>query len=270
MVFRKITFLLSFILLFIIKSPAQVWEIGGNAGASGYMGDLNQTNPIKISGIYGGAFVKANIDPYWSFGLHYNYGEIKADDANSKFQQEKDRNLNFYSSLHEVSFLVDFNFLEYFSGGGRKRLTPYLYAGVGGIIFNPKTKYQGTEYKLALYNTEGQSTSYKNYAVTVPYGAGVKYNIKNNWTIFSQIGYRNAYTDYLDDVSGNYPDPSMLNNNGAVRVIQQALADRSGEKTGVYLGNPNTQRGDFRKRDTYMFVGIGISYTFVSQKCYNF
>jgi hypothetical protein len=50
--------------------------------------------------------------------------------------------------------------------------------------------------------------------------------------------------------------------------MQQILSDRSGEVTGIYTGVPNTQRGDFRKRDTYMFVGIGITYTFVSQKCF--
>ncbi|MBU2045627.1 MAG: hypothetical protein KJ712_02710, partial [Bacteroidetes bacterium] len=53
---------------------------------------------------------------------------------------------------------------------------------------------------------------------------------------------------------GNSPE------NTALRI---ALADRSQYKIGV----PGTQRGDFRKKDSYVFVGITLSYTFVSQKC---
>ena len=44
------------------------------------------------------------------------------------------------------------------------------------------------------------------------------------------MGYRNTNTDYLDDVSGNYV------NKGTTQTVSKALADRSGEKTGVYIG----------------------------------
>ncbi len=242
-------------------------EVGLQVGGAGYMGDLNPTNPLKISGLSAGAFIKANFDPYWALSFNYAYGAIKADDANSSFAQFKQRNLSFYSNLHEFSLLVDFNFLDYFAGGGFKRFSPYLYTGIGGVIFNPKTMYNGAEYELPLYQTEGKS--YKNYALTMPFGAGVKYNVGGNWSLIANMGYRNAYTDYLDDVSGTYPDcANFSNNEPAIRQVQIALSDRSGEVNGNYIGGKDIQRGDFRKRDNYMFVGIGITYTFVSQKCF--
>ncbi|WP_199117042.1 DUF6089 family protein [Pedobacter sp. ASV28] len=259
-------FIVSF--LFIADGRAQVWEVGAQVGGAGYIGDLNPDHPLKISGLAASLFVKANLDPNWAIGFHYNFGKIKADDAKSTYPQFRDRNLNFYSNLNEFTFMVDFNFLDYFAGGGFKRFSPYLYTGIGTVIFNPKTKYMGKEYELALYTTEGQEKSYKTYALVIPYGAGVKYNFSEKWSLLGNIGYRNAYTDYLDDVSGSYPDPADFANNGSVGQIQKALSDRSGEKTGVYIGAKDTQRGDFRKRDTYMFVGIGITYTFVSQKCF--
>ncbi|WAC40757.1 DUF6089 family protein [Pedobacter sp. SL55] len=252
--------------IFVGKSVAQVWEVGLQAGGAGYMGDLNPTNPLKISGLSFGGFVKANFDPNWALSFNYTNGKIKANDAQSTSEQFRQRNLSFSNKLNEFSLLVDFNFFDYFSGGGYSRFSPYLYTGVGVVLFNPKTKYQGSEYELPLYQTEG--AKYKTAALSVPFGFGIKYNFKNNWTVMSNIGYRNAYTDYLDDVSGNYIDPALYSNDPDIRPMQIMLSDRSGEINGNYIGARDVQRGDFRKRDTYMFVGIGITYTFVSQKCF--
>ncbi|RZJ79416.1 MAG: hypothetical protein EOO47_10865 [Flavobacterium sp.] len=261
--------IIKFFLLSILISNisfAQQIELGLNAGGASYMGDLNQYNPVKITGLSAGAFVKVNFDPYWAVGLHYNYGKVKGADSLSKFAQERDRNLSFYTPLNEVSLLLNFNFIDLFSPAAKKRLSPYLFAGVGILNYEPKTKYQGEEYLLRLYNTEGQTENYKKFTVTIPFGGGVKYRYTEHLTIFGQAGFRSPLTDYIDDVSGVYPNRNSWPNGG----LGPVLSDRSGEKTGLYLGDPGTQRGDFRKRDNYMFVGIGISYTFVSQKCFTF
>lgn len=263
-----------FALIFIgFPAFAQNLEFGLIAGGAGYMGDLNQSKPLKISGLSAGANVKVNFDPYWTLGLHYTYGKIKENDLNSDNEQFRQRGLNFKTALNELSLQVDFNFFEYFAGGGTKNFTPYIFAGIGGVWFNPIGKYQvppdtePSEYQLRFYRTEGQKEAYKNVALTVPYGVGFKVRLKDNWGLFSQIGYRTAYTDYLDDVSGRYaaPNSEVLNTPELLRIGEH-LADPSGSGVNLY----GTQRGDLRKRDTYMFVGIGISYTFVSQKCYTF
>lgn len=265
--YKKTFLLLIGLLSFGIASFAQRFEVGAHAGGSSYLGDLNQYNPVKISGIEAGAFVKLNFNPHWALGLHYNYGRVKANDASSNNEQFRERNLSFFTPMHEIGLITDFNLFDMFAYNGRRRFTPFIFAGVGTVLFEPKTKYEGETYKLRLYNTEGQSKNYKGYAITFPYGVGTKYKLNESWTFFSQIGFRTALTDYIDDVSGLYPDPTVWTRN---QGLSKALSDRSGEKTGVYIGEPGTQRGDFRKRDTYMFVGIGISYTFVSQKCFTF
>ncbi|MNJ93187.1 hypothetical protein D3C87_108660 [compost metagenome] len=251
---------------FAATSSAQVWEVGAQVGGAGYMGDLNPTNPLKISGLSFGGFVKANFDPNWAVSFNYNNGTIKADDAKSSNEQFRQRNLSFSNNLHEISVLVDFNFFDYFSGGGFSRFSPYLYTGVGAVLFNPKTIYQEKEYELALYQTEGEK--YKKAALSIPFGFGLKYNFKSNWTLMGNIGYRNAYTRYLDDVNGEYLDPAKASTDPSISSMQQVLSDRSNEVLGYNIGGKGVQRGDFRKRDTYMFVGIGITYTFVSQKCF--
>lgn len=257
--------ILSFLTLisFLPITYAQRAEIGVNVGGSGYIGDLNQYNPLKISGVNGGIFGKVNFDPHWGLGVHYNYGEIQADDALSKSTDLRQRNLNFKTSLHEIAFIGSFNFLDMYSPGSRKRVTPYLFAGVGGVIFNSMLKYNGEwlpSLSLRDLKTEGQTDPYKNYSVVIPYGVGVKYKKTESWTLFGQLGYRTTFTDYLDDVSGVYPQTSAFSG-PSLNVSDRSVGN---------LYRPGDQRGDSRKRDTYLFVNIGISYTFVSQKCFTF
>ena len=248
-----------------VSLRAQVFEIGIATGGAGYLGDLNQDNPLKISGYFAGAFVKMNLDPYWALGIHYYHGQIEGNDANSTNELFKQRNLNFRTPLNEATLQVDFNFLDYFTGGGFKNFTPYIFAGFGGVIFNPKGTYNANTYALRFYATEGQTKAYKNFTVSIPYGVGLKLRLKENWALTTNLGYRGVNTDYLDDVSIRYPDSNAWQGRKNEKE-SYFLSDPSNPKIGI----PGTQRGDFRKRDTYMFVGIGISYTFVSQKCYTF
>ncbi len=241
---------------------AQRAEIGINGGGSGYIGDLNQFNPLKISGSNLGIFAKINLDPHWGIGLHVNKGTIVGEDALSKSAEFRQRNLNFKTTLNEIAFIGSFNFLDMYSPGSRRRVTPYLFAGAGGVIFKSIGKYNDEWQKsmeLRELNTEGLPGAYRNYSIVIPYGAGVKYKKSENWTLFGQIGYRTTFTDYLDDVSGVYPSPPSFW--GGVNVSDRSVGN-------IY--SAGDQRGDFRKRDTYLFVNIGISYTFVSQKCFTF
>lgn len=241
------------------------WELGISGGGAGYMGDLNQNNPLKISGFSAGIYGKRNFNQYVGVRLNYTYGQIKAMDSQSNNEQFRERNLAFKTSLNEISALIDFNFFDFSLGGGTKYFTPYLFTGVGAVIFNPTVKFDGKKYELNNYATEGQQEPYKNVVLTIPYGVGMRYNYKDTWSVFSEIGYRTPLTDYIDDVSGVYPEvinqPIVRNGSN-----QYNLSDPSQGRIGV----PGTQRGDFRKRDTYLFVSVGISFTFVSSKCYSF
>ncbi|MXV17787.1 DUF6089 family protein [Hufsiella ginkgonis] len=259
---------LHFFLLLLILTPgrsySQTWEVGGFMGGSGYAGDLNPVKLHRATDLAFGGQIKRNFNPVWALKLNIMHGTVRANDAASDDPQNRQRNLSFFSPVTEFGLQLEFNFFKYVPSLSSKLYTPYLFTGVGQVTFNPKTKYDGNTYQLSLYGTEGQNVNdtYRKAAVSVPYGAGVKYNVAGKWSLIGEIGYRTAFTDYLDDVSGRYPDKSLLINATAV-----ALSDRSGEQTGVYTGVYGTQRGDFRKRDTYMFMGISLTYTIIPNKC---
>ncbi|MDB4903011.1 MAG: hypothetical protein JWQ63_2292 [Mucilaginibacter sp.] len=251
------------ILLIFLSSElkAQTWEIGGSFGGAGYMGDLNETNPVKVSGISFGGFVKRNFDGYLSAKLNYTYGTISAADSNSSNQQLRNRNLSFTTYLSEISAIGEFNFLKYIPEAGKNKFTPFIYLGFAAVNYKPSALYNGNRYDLRSFETEGQKKPYPNTAFSIPYGAGVKYNIVGKWTLAADIGYRNPNTNYLDDVGGNYPAKTT-------NPVFNALADPSGIKTGTYIGTPGTQRGGSNQSDTYFFMQFSVSYTFVTQKCY--
>ena len=244
---------------------SQTWEVGISAGASGYMGDIAPIKPYNFTDLALGGLVKRNFNGYWSAKAGFMMGKIRGRDASSSNAYQVDRNLDFRSDINELSLQVEFNFFNYLPGVlpgfGSKRISPYIFSGAAAVTYNPVTDYNGSELELRPLETEG--IKYKNYAISIPYGAGVKYNLKGNWNIVGEIGYRTAFTDYLDDVSGRYPDFAL---NPPASAITQALSDRSLTQSG----NPGVQRGDFRPRDTYRFTAISLTYTFVSIKCPTF
>jgi hypothetical protein len=250
-----------------VATQAQVWEIGITGGSMGYIGDLNQNNYKKLTNIAYGGMVKHNIDGFWSVKLSVLKGQIEANDSQSANAQEKERNLSFYTPITEASLQVEFNFFDYGRLFGKKRITPFLFSGISGFTFNPKVDFNNKTYELKNYRTEGQTSSYPTSALAIPFGIGIKCNLSTNLNIIGEFGYRTAFTDYIDDVSGYYPKASELTTSDAnFTALRMALSDRSLNKTA----SPDTQRGDFRKNDTYLFGGITLSYTFVSQKCYSF
>jgi hypothetical protein len=230
------------------------------------MGDINPIRPQKFTDFAFGAQLKRNFDGFWSAKLAYMNGKIQGDDAKSTNQSQRDRNLNFYSAVSELSMQVEFNFFKYLVGDiysyENKRFSPYMFTGIALLNFEPKTKYNGDE--ITLRQVETEALTYKNYAISVPYGVGLKYNISDNLNLIGEIGYRTAFTDYLDDISGRYPDFSVI---PIKTPISQALSDRSILSN---IGIPATQRGDFRPRDTYMFAGISLTFTFVPINCPTF
>lgn len=264
------------ILLFLLISTktllAQEWEVGLNAGAMGYIGDLNRNNPMKFTNPAASLNVRYALTPFHGLKLSFTYGGVQADDKNASTDYERARNLSFKSSITELALNYEYYFYPFSPGSGKFKYTPYVFVGIAGFLFEPQAEYNGDTYNLRELGTEGQGTpfnkseKYSNTTLAIPFGAGFKYNFADNFNIGVELGYRNTLTDYLDDVSKVYADKTVLaNNNGQMSAV---LSDRSGEiNNGVNLGETYTQRGDASRRDFYMFAGITLTYTFTPVKC---
>ena len=243
------TFLFFIFICFDLK--AQTWELGGSLGGAGYMGELNLNNPLKVSGFSIGGFVQRNFDGYFSAKIGANFATISGNDSNSSYPQVRSQGLNFTTTLYEASIMGEFNFLYYVPEAGKNKFTPYIFLGAAAASYYPSTVFGGKTYDLRGYETEGEKKPYPTTTYSIPYGAGVKYNILGKWTLAADLGYRNTNTGYLDDVSGFYSsNPSF-----------PKLSNPSGSPAG-------SQRGSLNTNDTYFFIQFSLSYTFVTEKCY--
>jgi hypothetical protein len=150
--------------------------------------------------------------------------------------------------------------MEYLPNVSNNRYTPFIYLGIGTVRYNPQADYQGDRYNLRPLTTEGEDKPYAKSAMSIPYGVGIKYNISGKWNLIADLGYRQPNTDYLDDVSGTYPNPAKLPSD-----LARTLSNRSAADANTLIGS---QRGDGRGRDTYLFLQFTVSFTFVTQNCY--
>ncbi|MFN8278375.1 MAG: DUF6089 family protein [Chitinophagales bacterium] len=261
-------------LLAAMAVRAQFHEVGLWGGVANYYGDLNQQFGVKYVRPAGGVFYRYNISSRFAAKGCVSYGEVEGHDAASSSARQQLRNLSFRSSIADLTATFEFNFFKFDKSKPKKYwFSPYLATGVGIFFFNPKAEYKGKWYYLQPLGTEGQNDpsysgvkKYNLYSFHIPIEGGFKFHIYQNWNINLIVSVHKTFTDYLDDVSGNYPTTVSLP--GGSHGIAAALSDRSGEVNGgENAGRAGYQRGETSKKDDFVFVGVSVSYTFMSMQC---
>jgi hypothetical protein len=230
-------------------------------GLSYYIGDLNQLGHFRYLDFAGGLGYRFNLDPRFALRGNIWLGKLRASDADDSSPVQRNRNLSFQSWIGEVSVQAEFNFLP-FKIGTQDLFAPYIFLGVGAFRFNPYTTVGGRDYDLRPLSTEGQGTTYapgvSRYSLTqftIPFGLGFKWSVAKHLGIGVEWGMRKTFTDYIDDVSTTYPEPTALNSVIAMQLSNPTL---NSDPTIDYAGR---QRGDSKSTDWYNYTGVVISIT---------
>ncbi|GAB3567482.1 hypothetical protein GCM10027578_18450 [Spirosoma luteolum] len=233
-------------------------SVSFGVGSSHYYGDLAG---------YRQALKATYIMPRWNAGLGYTrqftphfaaramftWARISGDDYTfNKNNIEQNlyqyaRNLHFRNDLKEFAITGIYNFIEDGRNSSvRAKFTPYLFGGVALVAHSPEARTPFSEtnpdesqrwVKLQPLHTEGQGQPgydkpYSLVTVAIPVGFGMRYRLNDNFNLGFEIGYRYAFTDYLDDVGGNYADPAVLTG------LAATMADRRQEQFASRLKNP--------------------------------
>ena len=261
-------FIFSWISLFCFAQ--QGFEAGGWIGVSNYFGDLNTTFRLDHPGLSLGVIARYNFNERLCMKLSANYGKVSAFDSDSNNSFEKARNLSFESVIFDGTWQFEFNFLPYIHGSSDQFFTPYIFAGFSVLHFEPKAELEGQKYNLREFGTEGQFKGEEYYSITggLAYGIGLKVDLNYEWSINIELGARSLFTDYLDDVSGVYPDMDDLEALHGIDAVR--LSDRSWEVpelTESPIGETGRQRGNSNNNDKYVMLGIGLVYYFGDLRC---
>lgn len=239
-------------------------EIGFLLGGSYYIGDLNRFMHFGYSKPAGGIFFRYSTNYRTAFRFGFNYGRIAASDGRSKNPDQLLRNANFRSDIYEAHVIAEFNFVEYRIGHNKHYFTMFTFAGLAGFHHDPKGNIGTGWQNLQPLRTEGQSRGYPLYQFAIPFGIGFKYNLWDFMGIGVEWGPRKTFTDYLDDVSGLYPDPEVSAPFGAgMRYAYTSKTASQSELMGTMRGNPRT-------KDWYFYYGLTINFKLRAPKesCY--
>ena len=284
-------FLSAFAIFLYLSVDAQKIEIGVHGGVANYLGDIGgkrkDAKPFffdmhlpKINFAFGADGVVQFHHLYQIKGS-FSYLRIGDSDALSIIETRRRRNLSFRNSIIEFSAVGQLDLLELigsiqghtyrdFQTVARVRTDYpfyiYPYIGFGIIYSNPKTRYNGGLVALRPLGTEGQGViagkkKYSPIQPIIPMGIEFQYQFNPKMKVGFDWGLRKSFTDYLDDISGTYADPTLIA--AAHGSIAAALSNRTAEYTtnpddlqyyvpGAIRGNP--KRKDYYMTTTFTFI----------------
>ena len=254
-------------------------DLGGRKGVGrGFIKDLNWE---FFKPVYGGYLV-ALFRNVAGVRIEASKGIILSDDGILK-KKDPDlsgryaRNLSVKTSITDFQITAEIHplyFREY-EEYELPVLSPSIIAGIGYFIFNPRAQLNGKWYDLHPLRLEGQGFTeypgrkqYKLKQLSLPLGAGLRYEITSLINARIDFVYRILFTDYLDDVSDYYIDPDLfIKYLGAEKAaIATRLYSRMEELQPGYKVNTAMPRGNKNDRDAFFTAQLKIGMTIRSKR----
>lgn len=209
-------------------------EYGGHIGTSHYIGELDQRiygNQLFSGGISGKFHFNRieDRDRTWGLRADLNYSRIEGSgwEPNAPIGTAPNHMLSFKNNIFEAALMGEFHFWNIRPYRGRKLMSPYIFAGIGGILHNPKAPDPDGGF-ISIIDSDVElldgavGNGFKNFKTvfSLPFGAGFKYNLSGPWSLAVEINYRYVFSDFLDGVgSGMYraydtlsPEPALPSN----------------------------------------------------------
>lgn len=258
-------------------------EVGPHVGVSYYMGDLNPTLPFAQSQLQYGGVVRYNYDNRWTLRFDYSRATVTADDEVIKWRPE--RQLNFTSKINDFSLVVEFNFLEYYTGNPKRNMSTYIFGGVSVFQYTAYANAGGTLIDLSDFFTEGPEPANAKWyekmfgktssiGVSIPFGMGVKFALSKHMAATVEWRMQKTFTDYLDDVATVYPDDKAhvcVTVDGMYYDLTDPTATSSGipvDDNGIPTESPEglykagQQRGNAAFNDWFGMARVSLTWKF--------
>lgn len=269
----KLSKILPICMVFLMTSSlsfvnAQICNLGFHLGVSTYQGDISPLGwRISFEGAHvsKGAFLTYSLNDYVSVKAKYSSAGISATDNNALNEGRKARGLHFKSEIREFALLGEVELLSILPSLRKFKLQPYVSAGIALFKFNPKGKYRGYWEDLQPLGTEGQGMDgyadpYRLTEFSIPMGFGLRYQFNEEFVIGFEIAPRWTFTDYLDDVSGNYPDLMQLQEEKGDAAAYLSFPGYDGGIDAI--DKSYTQRGNSGENDWYIITELSVAYRF--------
>ncbi|WP_400192433.1 DUF6089 family protein [Hymenobacter sp. B81] len=250
-------------------------SVGASLNAMNYFGDITPKPSIAS---FRFAATRPNLGftfthrfaPRISGRVGLSYGRITGDDAKAADDTDPDakyrytRNMNFRNDILEVSAVGIFDLIENRNNYlKRPDFVPYVFGGVAFYRHNPKAADANGNYvRLQPLGTEGQRATGDTYSlngISLPFGGGVRYKLNKSFDLGLEIGWRKTFSDYLDDVSGNYVQSRDVLPDGPARYFGWDITNARPDTYGEF-NQGGGQRGKSNEDDWYIVTGVTVNY----------
>lgn len=271
--------------------------VGFGVNALNYFGDLAPVNKAASTDINFtrpgfGIMYGYRFHPAMAARASFNWGILRGDDNSSdpngnSSAARYQRNLSFRNFVKEMSLGMEFYILPNNRGSNnRPPINGYIFLGITAFHHQPQGQTPLFDYQSGLdaslpaglnpgdwvnlkpLGTEGQNladrsgvpsdANYSLFQLAVPLGIGGVFNPPGPLSFGVEFGYRYLFTDYLDDVSGNYVGLDRFDD-----PVARIFSDRGAEPIAVTTGETRsamvaTQNFDGSIYRINGFVGSGI------------
>ena len=164
------------------------FDIGAGIGMSGYLGDLNNSNPFKSPGLAADLSFRYRFDTRWAIVTNLGYAGLSANSGQIGSALPGDIEYKFKSNVIDLTERAEVNFFAFGQGESYKKLrrwTPYMSVGVG----------------LLMASCDGST----NLAFTIPMSLGVKYKLRERVNLGLEFTMTKAFSDHVDgDIADLY------------------------------------------------------------------
>ncbi len=200
-----------------LLSSAQKLEGGVFLGGANYVGDVVVPDFFDLSNtnFAYGLLIRHSFQPKLALRGNLLFGKIQGNDADYDDPSwRQDRAFSFESPLTEISLQLEWSPLtkQWYNTSEtgdtmenkvfQKSWSPYIFAGIGGVFFDPVTNYNtAANGELKDEISIDQNADYSTFNVNFPMGVGVKFDLSEKAVLGIEGGVRPPITDYLDGVS---------------------------------------------------------------------
>lgn len=170
-------------------------EIGIGVGMTNYLGDFNSSLTKGMQPAFSLVY-RRTFSPYCGLRFNLGYTQLKGSsaDVTTYYPDYAEEPYTFKRNMTDFNIVFEYNFWPYGTGRdyrGAKRLTPYVFAGIGMTV--------------ASGNDAGSSVG-----ANVPLGIGLKYKVGQRMNIGLEWGVHISTSDELD----GRKDPYSIKSSG--------------------------------------------------------
>ena len=240
------------------SAHAQSLSVGMAGGTVNYQGDLQESRFVSQDfHFYGGVNAHYEMDWRFAFTGEIGFGQLSGRDRLRNYA----RNLQFDSRLFDLTLSGRFNLFNFRD----VPFVPYVSSGITVFHIDPYTAdASGARVFLFPLRLEGQGLAQyperkyqRRINIAIPMSGGVELRLTQSLKVDLEVTLRKTFTDYVDDVSTNYPDPSLLMSYTGPKAVE--LSYRGDELTdGSPFFPSGAQRGSPTGDDWYNALRIRI------------